>query len=304
MVRGIIILLIVILCSASVQAVDVEVRNLACALENITEIVAIEKGEAIHPGIHFKANQDAELQLILELSGHGNNISRIIRNLDIEDGAFYIEDYTLNIPKDLETGEYLLRFDLYAENELKTCYQRFHIVPPRHEVQVKDITFPESAQAGRTLEVRALVENMGKKTESPVTATMSIPSLEIAESTILYDLEPEQIEEVSAYISLPECIGTGTYTLHARLGYGEDTRTIQRPILIQDECHDEVEKSDDLVVVVQEKALPPTSGSAEQALRDEELVTRFEWIVTSTFLIFGIFLLMILLIWVSPGSRR
>jgi uncharacterized membrane protein len=112
---------------------------------------------------------------------------------DIEPGVTYRKTLTLVLPKDLDVEDdntYTLYVEVYDDEDEERVDVDVYAERPRHSVNVYDVNFDSSVDAGDYLDVEVRLENLGEQKEENIKVKVELDGL---------GSDTEYLEELSSY---------------------------------------------------------------------------------------------------------
>lgn len=267
--------------AASVDFTNVEVDGVE-VFTSSTNRLDVVRGGTMDVRVEFDSNANlSNVELSAELDGYEYaDIEASAPLFDVEADVTYVKRLALELPDDLEEGDYLLRvsvrdrasFSMLKEYKLKIDVQR-------HELVVKDVVFtPENqVKAGSALLATVRVENMGEKDEDDAKVTVAVPQLGASGSTYLDVDAGDQEGTEEVFIRVPRCAKAGQYEVRTTVEYnrGHDSATATDTInVVEDESCSAVAPLAPAPVVVSAPAAPaaPETSGVRNALEIALLV--------------------------------
>lgn len=161
---------------------------------------------------------------------HGKIEAYTAEAFEVMEGVSYRKVLRFSIPADIEANkDYTLNVRIWnADGEHSGTFS-LRVEPTRHLLSVYEaIISPQKVEAGKTVFVSAMIENVGDRKEDRATISISIPELGIETVRFLDELinldennndDDENEQVVDLALDIPENARAGEYDLVIKLGY-------------------------------------------------------------------------------------
>jgi len=163
--------------------------------------IDVERGDRVNVNVRFLAQSDTEdVKVRVWISGYEyDDIEDETELFDIETGTTYKKKLFLQIPNDIDTDDdYKVRVEITSKNQDLTVNKGpayLRISEDRHNLDIREVVFDSSVEAGKTLPITAWVENIGDRNEEGIVVEASIPELGISTRKVIRELVTEENED-------------------------------------------------------------------------------------------------------------
>ncbi len=201
---------------------------------------------------------------------------------DVEPGVTYTKRLTLEIPEDIDVGdeddsenEYTLYVEVYDDQDDERISLDTSIERARHNLNIQDVVFDSSVDAGDSLNVEVRVENLGEEKEEDIRVEVEIvdvdSDVDYIDELASFEIRDEDEESSdSAYLtlSLDDDLASDYYDVLVTISYDrghetvEETHTLWVSGVEADEEEDEVEEEADVSVSLSSTDLDASAGEA------------------------------------------
>lgn len=238
-------------------------------------LLAVERGDSLdlQVGMHlYNATEDEDnLRLDAEIGGYEDLIRDYSGLFKLSaSGATQYKSLTLDLPADLESGEYTLYIRINNHEEKIKIPLYLEVIKTRHLIDVQDVLVSDSnLEAGENMFVTVRLENMGANTEKNIKVSVSAFGEE--DSTYVDLLGTEDIDAYAhglqtaestkpLLIKVPEDAVAGEYDLVVKVSYNRGREVVEEvlPLVV---VGDEEAKTDALKAIV---SVDTTSQSIAQ----------------------------------------
>ena len=231
---------------------------------------------------------DNELDIEVELEAAGDEdylvVEASLRGLDhdagkavdttdsfsLEDGDVYYADLSIETPKRMDEGVYMLRVEAYNKKDSEVVFEGYiNVKPTRNRVDIKDVIFSPAneVKAGYTLITNVRVKNYGERDEEDVKVTVEIPELGAAaqDSVYISDLEADETKTTEdLWFRIPSDAENGAYDVVVTVEYDEGDEELEETYSINviegEETEEEAGKT--IIAVNQEAQNIAAGGDA------------------------------------------
>jgi uncharacterized membrane protein len=170
-----------------------------------------------------------------------DDIEAISSTFDIEPGVTYRKTLELEIPSDLDLddNDYTLYVEVYDSEDYERQTFDLYIEKQRHSLDIMDVIFDTTVDAGDELPIEVRIKNVGEQKEEDIKVEVSLESLDSASTYIdeLTDQEDDDDEETSDsanfILNIPEDAKSGSYTLNVKVTYDNGHETLERTYVIE-----------------------------------------------------------------------
>ena len=197
-----------------------------------------DREEVVDIRVSVKANKDLyDTRVEARLDGFEYGIISDASDIeDLKNGEVKRYNLKLNLPNELDLGEYTLTI-LLLDKEGIVEQLRVPVVvdAERHLLQVKHISFSpgDRVRAGNALLATVNMENDGEDDEE-VVVTVSIPDLGVSAQDFIDEIEADETttsEEL--YLRIPRCAEPGQYEVIVSVEYNEGSMYLHKEKLLQ-----------------------------------------------------------------------
>jgi len=157
--------------------------------------VDVKTGENLQITVAFQATQNYnDARLRAEIDGYEHGVLSDTTNVfKILAGNVYKKTFTINLPTDMNT-ERVYKLRIYGVSDLSgLTYKEYNVYvdAPRHDIQVLGmITTPATGiEPGQNIIANVRLKNIGQNAENSIKVTVSIPALNVSESTYVSSLD-------------------------------------------------------------------------------------------------------------------
>jgi len=157
-----------------------------------------------------------------------DDISETTGTFDIEPGVTYKKNLWLEIPEDLDVEEdhkYTLYVEVYDDEEEVRESVSMYAERPRHSLNVFDIIYDRSVNAGEVMNVEVRLENLGELKEEDIKVSAFLgDNFDVEYMNELASLEidnedEESSESINLFLNLDEDMTSGYYDLVVTMVY-------------------------------------------------------------------------------------
>ncbi len=230
--------------SENYDIADVDVNGID--VDDAEKIVFVERGETISVvldilGIGTVGVEDVKVKASLE-GLDDEDIETRTDAFDIEPEVTYSKRLKLNLPYDIESGDYNLVVRVYDKEYSEEFSTTVRV--EGHALNIIDVILrPEQVDAGNTVFVVPRVKNVGDSSEDDIKVRATIPELGLSARSYLDDLVTEEDEDDDnkdsaslndLYLRIPKNAKSGTYDVVVTVEYnkGRDKETITVPLTV------------------------------------------------------------------------
>ena len=157
-----------------------------------------------------------------------DDIEETSNTFDIEPGVTYTKTITLELPDDLDVEDdntYTLYVEVYDDDDSDRVTADLYTERPRHSLDLVDVVYDSTVDAGESMDVEVRVENLGESKEEDIKVEISLGD----ETTIEYldelasfeedNEDEESSESVDLLLNLDDHMETGYYDLTVTVTY-------------------------------------------------------------------------------------
>ena len=147
---------------------------------------------------------------------------------DIGEGDRETESYSIEIPYDIDEGDYTLMILIEAEDEDGDNVINYGLIDlsvekDNHDLIISELEFSEEeATCGSLLYVSAKVFNIGTRDEDDLVLRLINSEIDYEEQLTLKDLAESDDKSFQFQVALPSSMKSGTYIFNAYLTYDND----------------------------------------------------------------------------------
>lgn len=201
--------------------------------------VAIDRGEDLDIRVELFSPVDYE-DVRVEASVEGYEYDEIedeTKIFDMNAGSTYVKNLHLNIPEDIDVGDYVLNIE--AKNQEGTSYMYgivLEVNESRHSLDIQDIILRPTSQveAGRPLGIEVRVENLGSRKEEDIKVVASIKDLGVSTRNYLDELSHIELDSdddetsgsVMLYLPIPVDAVSGEYDVYVDVEYDRNHEVV------------------------------------------------------------------------------
>ena len=235
-----IFVLVMLAVVASVSALPVtvdrvEVNGRECASDKVR---IYERTDELDVSVDVLASEDVDnVRVRVQVDGFEDGLIEEVSDLfDMKANRVYTEDFTLELPEEMDRDSYRLTVIVTGRNSTPTLQEyEIEVDTARHSIAITDIDFhPQGpVKAGSSLVAVIEVENRGQQDED-VEVSISIPELGVGDEDEIDDLESdEDADSEELWIRIDKCTAPGTYELviKAESDHASDNQTIQIEVI-------------------------------------------------------------------------
>ena len=220
------------------DASDVEVASVELdGVDLSTATVSVERGETLDLDVLVTGLADSEdVQVKAWIGGYEHDVVQATSSMfDVESGVTYKVSLALDVPGDLEAGDYTLWVEVFDATSDSFSQFTLSVDEARHQVSIQDVLV-EGADAGDSVSATVRLENTGANKEEDIKVMVSIPELGVQTSKYMSELASEaevdaDSEETSDQVTLsfrvPEDAATGDYTMNVVVSYNDGFSTAE-----------------------------------------------------------------------------
>ncbi len=170
-----------------------------------------------------------------------DDVEAISSTFDIEPGVSYRKTLDLEIPSDLDLddNDYTLYVEVYDNEDYERESFDLYIEKQRHSLEIMDVIYDSTVNAGDELSVEVRVKNVGEQKEEDIKVEVSLEDLDSASDYIdelaseEEDNEDEESSDSANFIlDIPEDTESGTYNLNILVAYDNDHETLEKTYVI------------------------------------------------------------------------
>ncbi|MDD4877990.1 MAG: hypothetical protein PHO02_03060 [Candidatus Nanoarchaeia archaeon] len=230
---------------------DVTVNDISNAGYN--DYISVERGTTLDISVELLTNEaltsECDVKIWAEIGGYeGDEDVRVSSGMFTLrpgiPGTRYQRTLELELPNDLEEGDYKLSIRVVSANEPTVETQlNLNVIPSRHLLEIKGVVVPTPyVEAGQTATVKVRLQNIGARDENNVKVVAAIDKLkvydvewiELVETEIPGDDE-EDSETAILYLPIPKDAASGEYELEVGIAYNNerDTQVVRTTINIR-----------------------------------------------------------------------
>jgi len=229
-----------VLATSDYKITKVQVNN---EIVTSTNTLQVDLGSKINVQVWMEGTSSTEKDVKLRawIGGYEYGILQsVTQTFDLENGVTEYKSVTIDIPDDMKTGTHTLHVELFDDkDQVEKSYNLF-VEANRHDLKIRDVMVSpgSNVEAGRTIMVRARVENMGEKKEKDIKVTASIQELGTQTSTYIDTLYPwtqddNSISSNTLYLMIPIDAKTGDYKLKIIVKYNRGHSTVEQTKMIR-----------------------------------------------------------------------
>ncbi len=236
-VFALVVLSFFLVASASASPIPVEVKSMEVNGNDVdfndngdlvTEVTDFEEGDSLEVEVGLKANGEAkDVEVEASIKGYEYSdyepLVGTTHVFDMKEGKTYYKKFSLNLPKELDQDEYLLRVRITDKNhDAVEKVVKIYVDAVRHGVEIKDTDFSPSLKlkAGKALQAKVVLENFGVKDEENVKVTASISELGVSASDYVDALEADDTQATEVlYLKIPSDAKAGKYPVQVTVKY-------------------------------------------------------------------------------------
>ena len=162
---------------------------------------------------------------------------------DIEPGVTYTKTLTLEIPEDVDVGDedddgndYTLYVEVFDEQDDERVSLDTSVERPRHALDIQDVLYDSSVDAGDSLDVEVRLENLGEEKEEDIKVEVEIEGV---------DSDADYVNELAAF-EIADEDEESSDSAHLTLMLDEDMESDYYDLLVTvtyDRGHTTVEES-------------------------------------------------------------
>jgi len=202
------------------------------------ETVYVERGDDVDVSVNLKAysvDDVEDLKIKAWLGGYEDEVEDITGLFDLTPNVARAFGLSLQLPSDMDASKaYNLHVEVYNSDGEKQYTEdlglvKFQIEETRHDLEVQDVIYSSSVNAGSILYTKVRVENTGAKDEKDVKVSVSIPELGVSARDYIDELVYEEnndddstTESIGIALRLPDNAVTGDYELQIDVEYNRE----------------------------------------------------------------------------------
>ena len=188
--------------------------------------VNVDVGENVQITVIFQATQNYDdARLRAEIDGYEHGVLSDTTNVfKVVAGNVYKKTFTIHLPEDMNT-ERVYKLRIYGVSDLSgLTYKEYNLYvdAPRHNIQILDmITTPATGiEPGQNLIANVRLKNIGQNTENSIKVTVSIPALNVSESTYVSSLDRDTaVTTDDLLLYIPNNAKPGKYNVVVKVTY-------------------------------------------------------------------------------------
>lgn len=202
--------------------------------------VSVERGDTLDFDITVVGSDDSkDVQVKAWIGGYEHDVVEATSSMfDVESGVTYKVNLALDMPEDLEAGDYTLYvqvLDATTDNHTLALSEALSVSEARHQVSIQDVLVGD-AEAGDSVSATVRLENTGAHKEDDIKVTVSVPELGVQTSKYMSELasveevdadSEETSDQVSLSFAVPESAATGDYTMNVVVSYNDGYDTTE-----------------------------------------------------------------------------
>lgn len=191
--------------------------------------VEVVAGESVSFDVLVRGYTDVEdVKIRAWVNGYEyDDIEDRVGAFDMNDNVVYTKTLTLDIPNDMEAGDYELNFEVYTKDDSVERSFDLSVVNKEHEIEVQDVMYTENVDAGDNVDVYVRLENTGESKEDDIKVVVSVPELGVSVRGYVDELgaveNNSDDDETSGAIVLsfdvPADVPTGAYEMEVEVTY-------------------------------------------------------------------------------------
>lgn len=226
----------------------------------------VKAGETLDIDLRMSALEsfdDARLRVFLDGYEH-DDLSVATDIFAVVEGKTYIKSLSLALPADMDNQQdHILR--IVGANDLSgVTYKEFsvYVDTDRHKVDVLDLVMTPSSgvEAGQNIIANVRMKNRGQKAQDSVKVSVSIPELNVVESSYISNLNSDEVATSDdMMLFVPENAAAGSYEVLATLSYDDGYTTTEEAFNLNVLAAKTVEEENLLVSFKNNIALGETS---------------------------------------------
>ena len=222
------------------EIVEVEVDGITVYDEygSSTTSVEVELDDSLEVEVQIEGIADEEVcggdcevdvKVKVWLGGYEyDDIEETSSTFDIEPGVTYTKTITLELPDDLDVEDdnyYTLYVEVYDDEDSDRVTADLYTERPRHSLDLVDVVYDSSVDAGETMDVEVRVENLGESKEEDIKVEVSLgddTAVEYLDELASYEEDnedEESSESVDLLLNLDDDLESGDYDLTVTVTY-------------------------------------------------------------------------------------
>lgn len=197
-----------------------------------SETFAIERGDMLNVKVLFKVSdtsESGEVKVKAWIDGYRESIEAESARFDVFAGRLYSKTLLLDLPADMENGEYTLHVMITGKTSvLGDNYKKITLAiqRPNYELELLsiDVALPAVVKAGEQVVSQIVVKNRGSHKIEDIFVSAKIEELGIAKRIYIGDLYPNDYTDnterdtkvLNVLFQIPKDTKSGTYTLKVK----------------------------------------------------------------------------------------
>jgi hypothetical protein len=170
------------------------------------------------------------------------DIEDVSSTFDVEPGVTYTKKLYLELPDDVDLEDdntFTLYVEVYDDEEEERETVDVYLERPRHFVDVYDVNFDSSVDAGDYLDVEVRLENLGEQKEEDIEVTVELVGVgsdtEYVEELASYEIadeDEEDSESVDLAIRVDDDTASGYYDLVVTVTYDRGHEVVEETFTV------------------------------------------------------------------------
>lgn len=222
--------------AASFSVSEVKIDGVTATEEG--DSVDVQVGETLDVDVVVEGTGDAEGVRVKAWIGgyeHGD-VEAVSKTFDVESGVSYKKSLDLELPSDLDVGEgdkYTLYVEVYNGDDSEKKEYNLFVERPRHAIQVLDVVYDSSVNAGDDLPVEVRLKNVGESKEEDIKVQVSLngksEAVYVDELAAFEDDSEDEEDSTSATVTVTVSadLASGDYDLTVTVTYDDGHETVE-----------------------------------------------------------------------------
>jgi len=200
-----------------------------------------------------------------------DDIEATSSTFDIEPGVSYTKTLSLELPSDMdvEDEEYTLYVEVYDSEDSEKESYTLYAERPEHSLEIVDVIYDSSVDAGDSTTVEVRVENLGDEKEEDIKVEVALGELVSAsdyiEELAAYEIDNEDEESsdsTTLKLNVPSDAVEGSYTLYVTVTYNRGHDVLEETYTINLDGKEETTSEAETTVSFSSSTLKAKQGEA------------------------------------------
>jgi len=219
------------------------------------DISQVELGDSVEVKVYIEGTGDSttcpdgdvddcevDVKVKVWIGGYEyDDVEAVSNEFSVEPGVTYRKTLSLEIPNDLdvEDNDYTLYVEVYDSDDYERESYDIYAEKERHSLEIMDVIYDSTVNAGDDLQVEVRVKNIGEKKEEDIKVEVSLEDLDSASDYIgeltseeLDNENEESSDSVNFVLDIPENAKSGSYELTITVTYDNGHESIDRTYVV------------------------------------------------------------------------